>query len=437
MRGWLDKLLEEEREFLRRHCQRHVLDWLFRIVLLLVASSYFAQVLADPWYIRWWVAFAASVLVDYIAARRFSNAQTPGNYLLVILGSTLEIICGIVLTIYMWNTGVPALQFSALLYLIAAVMFGWSGRIRFLYAQVLDILMMQVPLTWFWMTIYFGATAPSATEQAVAIAFICIQAFHLKTLWSVRTSLLAIEAARQRAGEANKMDAVGRLTGGIAHDFNNILTVILGNLELHAEETDPCERDKLIRDAHTAAQRATALTSQLLTFSRQAPMQREVFAAITVAQELETMVRRTMPASVQFSVESSAGNARIDTDRAFLQSALLNLVINAADAMNGVGRIALRVRLIEGSATGRDQRDRAGFVGIAVLDNGPGFEDEALEYAFDPFFTTKPVGKGSGLGLSMVKGFAEQSGGTATARNLRGGGAEVELLLPKIAAAPP
>jgi signal transduction histidine kinase len=206
------------------------------------------------------------------------------------------------------------------------------------------------------------------------------------------------------------MEAIGRLSGGIAHDFNNLLTVIRGNLDLYPEMQSDRQRAEVIAEASRAVDRATGLVSQLLVFARRAPLTTEEVELGAAVSDIMVMAQRVLPETITIREQTPTGLVFAQLDAARFNSALLNLVLNARDAMDGRGTIVLSVRLCPGAAMDPDE-PAGNHVRVAVSDTGPGMSPEVLERAFEPFFTTKPVGAGSGLGLPMIKGFAEQSGG--------------------------
>ncbi|MDX6748473.1 PAS domain S-box protein [Geminicoccaceae bacterium 1502E] len=231
----------------------------------------------------------------------------------------------------------------------------------------------------------------------------------------------------QRLHEAQKMKAVGQLTGGVAHDFNNLLTVILGNAEvLAAEIADPRLR-ALALMVQEAAERGADLTDKLLTFGRRRPLTQQRLDLNTLVRGMISLLRRTIGAPVALRTELPEGLPSALADRALLEGALLNLVLNARDAMPHGGVLTI--------ATGIE-RGRAGRLFVSVADTGTGMSQEVRERAFEPFFTTKEAGKGSGLGLPMVYGFARLSGGEVAIETEPGRGTTVLILLPLAAAQP-
>ncbi|MBT2339297.1 MULTISPECIES: ATP-binding protein [Pseudomonas] len=246
--------------------------------------------------------------------------------------------------------------------------------------------------------------------------------------------------AEAKLRQSQKMEAVGQLTGGIAHDFNNLLAGITGSLELMQRRIDSQRYEELSRYnsvALTSATRAAALTQRLLAFSRQQSLQPEVLEPRKVVAGLEEMIRRSVGPSI--AVECSfRSNDPIKCDPNELENALLNLAINARDAMPDGGVLKLDVHrcVVDESASGEKLLPAGSYVAIAVTDSGTGISDEIMSRVFDPFFTTKRIGEGSGLGLSMIYGFAQQSGGQVKIQSSVGVGTTVTMYFP-IARRPP
>ena len=247
-----------------------------------------------------------------------------------------------------------------------------------------------------------------------------------------------IDELNQKLSQSQKMEAMGQLTGGVAHDFNNLLTVILGNAEHLAERLAANkELHKIAEDIATAAERGSDLTRSLLAFARKQPlMPRD----IDIGQKIlgmEQLLRRTLGEHVECEFRIDPGLWRASVDPGQLASALLNLVLNARDAMPSGGRLTVMVQNISlGEAdVDVDGQARPGdYIMVAVTDTGTGMTAEVASRAFEPFFTTKDVGKGTGLGLSMVYGFAQQSGGSMQIRSEPGQGTVVKLFFPRVGA---
>lgn len=230
--------------------------------------------------------------------------------------------------------------------------------------------------------------------------------------------------------QSQKMEAIGQLTGGISHDFNNLLLTIGGNLELAQScLDDPAQTERYIRDALDGVQRGRDLNQRLLAFSRKQPLSPEALDVGVLAQGMVSLLRRTLGENirVRMDVLSSRGHvSRID--RTQLENAVLNLALNARDAMPDGGELAIRTEWLPPQDSASE--DTLGVTRMTIQDNGTGMSESTLAQSTEPFFTTKPVGKGSGLGLSMVYGFVKQSGGELRIRSKLGQGTTVEIDLP-------
>jgi len=241
------------------------------------------------------------------------------------------------------------------------------------------------------------------------------------------------EAAQDQLRQAQKMEAVGQLTGGIAHDFNNMLAVVLGGLELakrHLHSGGP-DAQRHIENAMEGANRAAALTRRLLAFSRAEPLLPEAVEAGTLIEGMADLLDRTLGDGIAVTTADAGKHWRIWVDRHQLENALLNLAVNARDAMEGQGTLSINTggaRLAENQVGECLAGD---YVSIEVGDTGAGMTPEVLARVFEPFFTTKPVGKGTGLGLSQIFGFVRQSGGEIGIDSAPGRGTRVTLYLPR------
>lgn len=243
------------------------------------------------------------------------------------------------------------------------------------------------------------------------------------------------EAAQAALRQSQKMEAVGQLTGGIAHDFNNLLAGITGSLDLiklRLKQGRVADIERYLSVAHGAAQRAASLTHRLLAFSRRQTLMPVPTNLNTLISDMEELIRRTVGPLIGLRVELDASSCICLVDPAQVENALLNLCINARDALARGGTISIRTYNQElGKGAALDPELTPGrYFTICVADDGVGMSAEVLSKAFEPFFTTKPVGAGTGLGLSMIYGFAKQSGGQARIESEEGCGTRVYLQLP-------
>ncbi len=240
--------------------------------------------------------------------------------------------------------------------------------------------------------------------------------------------------AALKLNQSQRLEALGKLTGGVAHDFNNLLSVILGNAELLAEADSTPERRAMAEAVVRAATRGADLVRSLLAFARRQPLRPQVLDTGTLLDELRGMLERTLPAHIRLRIAPGAGLWAVEADPAQLQTALLNLAVNAADAMREGGELLIEagnVRLDPDYVAANPGARAGAFLRLSISDTGRGMAPEVAARAFDPFFTTKEVGRGSGLGLSMVHGFASQSGGHVTLYSEPGRGTTVRLYLPR------
>jgi len=258
-------------------------------------------------------------------------------------------------------------------------------------------------------------------------------------------ALQAETAERGRAEDAlrqgQKMEAIGQLTGGIAHDFNNLLTGIIGSLELVATRLSQGrvqDLDRYVATARSTAERAAALTHRLLSFARRQTLDPQATPANRQVSEMEDLIRRTVGPSITVRTILAVELGQIMCDPNQLGNALLNLCINARDAMPDGGELILETANMELSVSAARARDMVpgSYVTLAVSDTGTGMAPDVVARAFEPFFTTKPLGQGTGLGLSMIHGFIQQSGGKVQIDSILGRGTTVRLYLPRISVRP-
>jgi PAS domain S-box-containing protein len=256
-------------------------------------------------------------------------------------------------------------------------------------------------------------------------------------LEDTQRTLIAEIAERGRIEEAlrqsQKMEAIGQLTGGVAHDFNNLLTVILGSIDLLGRpELAEEKRQRYIASIKETAERAAKLTNQLLAFARRQPLKAEPFDVVQRLRASEDVLRTVSGSRVAIGFEIKCEPCVIEADPTQFETAILNMVVNARDAMEGEGRLTILVEEREGIPATRGHAAIEGrFISVAVTDTGSGIDQEDLPRVFEPFFTTKDVGKGTGLGLSQVFGFAKQSGGEIVVESSGGIGTTFTLYLPR------
>jgi len=251
--------------------------------------------------------------------------------------------------------------------------------------------------------------------------------------WCTIADITAEKQAEAALRQAQRLDAIGQLTAGIAHDFNNLLTAILGNLELAARPGPQNEerRLRLIAGARTAAERGAALTGQLLAFSRQQRIVAEPLDVNRVVENMRPLLTGSIGAEFELTLHIGQDVPKALADATQLELAVLNLVINARDAMGTGGRITIATRLATAGAPARpEEPEPCDYVTVAVGDDGPGISESVRDRMFEPFFTTKAVGRGSGLGLAQVLGIVKQLGGGLQVCAYPGRGTTVSMFLP-------
>jgi signal transduction histidine kinase len=246
--------------------------------------------------------------------------------------------------------------------------------------------------------------------------------------------------AEEQLRQAQKMEAVGQLTGGIAHDFNNMLAVVIGGLNLAQRKLDRGDADisRFVEGAMDGAKRAADLTQRLLAFSRQQPLEPKPLNINKMVAGMRDLLDRTLGETISVETVLSAGLWQVEADAAQLESSLLNLAVNARDAMQQGGKLTIETAnaFVEERYAQEYALKPGQFVLIAVSDTGTGMDADVAAKAFDPFYTTKGVGKGTGLGLSQVYGFVRQSGGNVKIYSEVGVGTSVKIYLPRYAGDP-
>jgi PAS domain S-box-containing protein len=259
----------------------------------------------------------------------------------------------------------------------------------------------------------------------------------LEAVGNVISTALERSGAEEKLMDSMRLESLGQLTGGVAHDFNNLLTVISGNLQLlELPGISDKEKSRAITAAQRAARSGADLTAKLLAFARRQTLRPTHVDIEKLLMSFRELLIRTLGAGIQIElvIDPDLPSALVDAGQ--LESALLNLVVNARDAMPAGGRVKISAgfEYVSGQTIGPDQRQLkpGGYIKIGVADNGSGMPEKIVDRIFEPFFTTKPVGKGSGLGLSMVYGFAKQSAGHVAVKSVVGQGTRFDLYLPAL-----
>jgi signal transduction histidine kinase/CheY-like chemotaxis protein len=284
----------------------------------------------------------------------------------------------------------------------------------------------------------YGLVVLSATAALAAAAGIALRRAQREgravALW--RAEVREREEAQAQLLQSQKMESIGQLTGGVAHDFNNLLTAVVGNIDLAIARTGEERTRELLQSAQNAAERGAVLTQRLLAFARKQLLQPAPVDVAALVHEIGDLLLRATGPSVGLTCSAAPGLWPALVDRNQLELSVVNLAINARDAMpdGGALTIALTNRRADGAAPA--ELAPGDYVVVSITDTGTGMDEATLKRAFEPFFTTKEVGKGTGLGLSMVHGIVAQSGGATRLNSAVGEGTTVEIWLPRARAAP-
>lgn len=406
----------------------------FRIRMILIGApviaGYFAYDLILPliWFVFYGVCLFAQ---DFLISRTRKRYQRNIFLSLVWLNFVAAVVF-IVLPIYLWLSEVPIFRIGAVGLTLGAMMHTLANRTRmpsFAMGDAIAICVMLLVVT----ASFLVEMTALADRLIIFFMMSALIFYYMRALTSGFKTRASLRAATKRTAEAQKMQAVGQLTGGVAHDFNNILTVVMGNLELYSAVETTQEKDQLASEAYEAAKRASVLTSQLLAFSRQATLLPTPIKVKAFIDDFWKMAGRIIPSSIEFGSDVAANLPPVLADKNQFETALLNLVINARDAMPDGGNLRILADLAKPDSLttyGSQKLMRKDYVRIIISDTGQGIPERVADKVFEPFFTTKAVGEGSGLGLSMAKGFAEQSKGALLLESKEGMGTMVTLFLP-------
>ena len=280
----------------------------------------------------------------------------------------------------------------------------------------------------------YGAVAGAASVFLLVLSLLALRRVQAEQEALRQLSIQSEQrlAAEQRLFQSQKLESIGQLTGGIAHDFNNLLSVVLGNLSLLSKSVRGDERaERLLERAMQGAERGATLTQRLLAFARRQELAPQVVDVAALVRGLMDLLRSTLGGSVDVmaDLDGDVPPALIDPNQ--LELAILNLAVNARDAMPQGGRISIQLRAAELAADNDLALPAGEYVCLSIADNGIGMDAQTLARASEPFFTTKEVGKGTGLGLSMVHGLAIQSGGAFRLESEAGAGTRAEIWLPR------
>lgn len=395
-------------------------DFCVRVVLISLSAValYFATGYAE--ILIWGAGYAG---LEFLNMRCIRRTKTPVTYLRFSLLAALSIVS--ILWVGAMAAYLSIIDDGDFLFLGCCICVGMGLYVltnhgSFGIAALID--MTAVALT---AAGVIGATIYHAPTQSVGVAIgiggTAVLIYFINCFRKMTIDRLALQESHNVLAHDQKLRSLGQLTSGVAHDFNNLLTVISGNIELALLNDSNLEQRARLAEANHAAHRGAALVAQLLAYSRKSSLNAQNVSSLEILNRIEEIADRVAPAGIQTQVDADGDQAVLLVDPGLLETAILNLLINARDALEGgYGHILVRTNLMN------DARQLA----ISVEDNGPGMDASTMERATEPFFTTKGPGKGTGLGLSMVRGFAEQSGGSLVLSNRAGGGLVASILLP-------
>lgn len=400
----------------------------YAIIGAATAALYFANMSAI--FLIWAAIYFGSNLLYVILLSRSPDDVSASKFSFFIVLNMISTTAFAALPIYLWTFDSLALKALALCGVGGNAMFVLWRHVQMTPNTFWEIILIAGSI------LFLGISTAVGSQNLSEMVIILTGTFgvalyytfaHLSTI-ATHQNLIK---ARQTMAQSQKMEAIGRLTGGVAHDFNNILTIVKGNLELYRELETVSEKDAVVQEAHDASDRAVKVIAQLMAFSRQSTLQPRDIDLENLFGDLNQFLRPALPENIALTTLFPARKMSVWADPDQLSSAVLNLALNARDAMPEGGRIKVHVAPADDtSVVMGDPLSRGTYTKIAVSDTGTGISTKDLYRVSDPFFTTKPTGKGSGLGLSMVRGFVEQSHGGLAIESTAGRGTTVSLLLP-------
>ena len=380
-----------------------------------------------------WMAGYATLHAAYFSYLTLAiRGRLPRSLAIAAILYALLICAFVWMPIYLMQIDDPAMHIPATVAILAFMLFMISRADTRLDVIALQVLVVAAAATAVGLRVLNHLEEP-ALQLVILASEAGLVGYYMQTLLVARRNRLNAEAAMNASIQSQKMEAIGKLAGGVAHDFNNMLTVILGNLELHELADTRVEKLETLAAARAAAERARGTVEQLLTFARRADFDVREGDLRDFVRHCIQLGRPLVTTSITLDSDVALRPLPVMVDRSHLTTAILNLIINAKDAMGGTGRITITAHLLDldrsviaadGGAHGPGT-----FARLTVRDTGPGIPEEIRHRILEPFFTTKEVGEGTGLGLAMVSGFANQSGGFVQIEN-SDEGTDVSIVLP-------
>lgn len=398
-------------------------EFICRTILVVLTAATGWLVMELEFLPFWLLAYYTLVLFEKYLLARSASRPRRAWYLAIVVVSFFIASTFAVLPIWLWNMEGEIWKFAAMVALVGGTLNVFLLRAR---TQAVAIAYL-VPLTSVPFILSHNFFVAPWGGPGFWSAFILSVCFAVYLGVGVRESNRTMEEVRltqKKYHQAQKRDALGTLTAGISHDFNNLLSVVLGSLELIRTRQFPkSEEDVLVEEAISATKRGAELTRTLLAYAKGSELELDFVNPVEVVDQVVLLGRRVLVDGTGLSSKTDVRPGHILTDGPLLQSALLNLIINARDAIASGGKIELCLR--------ESLREGVEMFEFSVRDNGVGIPEHDLERVTEPFFSTKALGEGSGLGLSMVFGFAQQSDGEFRLESSQGIGTTAYLLLPK------
>ncbi|MEP4194998.1 MAG: ATP-binding protein [Aliishimia sp.] len=392
-----------------------------RTVVLAVVAGFAAWIQSDVNLILWFVVYQSIFsLYAYVLIKVPKRVRFWSFCWILGLGA-FSMLALISPCAYLYSKDTFAQQLGGLVLYFGAAMNIVAVRVREPSYFVVDLMSFAVIALGF-VVIEYHRTGFDTETYAVALAMASFCTYFAYLVFEMDLFRKKLETAREGQLAAEHQRAIGQISGGVAHDFNNLLTVVLGNLELSRQIQDPVERNQMLVEAETAARRGATLTGQLLAFSRKANLSPRVVRVDQVVAELKPLTQGMLRRGHRLQVSETEDLPPLFIDAATLLAVLLNLILNARDAMPDGGTIWLDAEVAK-----FEDRDH---MCLKINDTGSGIAPSIMDKIFEPFFSTKPAGQGSGLGLPMAQGFSEQSGGGISVKSTPGEGTEVRLFLP-------
>lgn len=404
----------------------------FRYAIVALGAVFVTWEIQTPVIAVWLTAFLITNGWYSWQLSRVSPPVSKHTYIWLVLLLTASVTLYTSCTIYLFRLDTLATTTIAIAALAAQSLFNLSRHRKSTFTAFYDTAIVAAAALYFGLSNLASENLSFPEQMIIIVCTVGVCIYYVVAQYRNILVNRMLQRSQDEAAQAQKMRAVGQLTAGVAHDFNNLLTVIRGNIELAELAENTLERDARLEESKAAASRAANLTSQLLSFSRKARLETSIVNLDKFWLNSGTFFQSVVPETVRIQKEIDPRLENLFCDKSQLEIAIVNLIVNAVDAMKANGTIILGSRPCHDSELKNlKQSDAASgdYGAIEVRDNGPGIPEHLLSNVTEPFFTTKNVGQGSGLGLSMVKGFAEQSGGELVLKSDDAGTAVI-LILP-------